>query len=223
MNGATLAIAGALSLACVTTPALAGAVPSRAEVEEALEYDLNTRCDGALESEDCSSHPSSVTVRQVRCSAESEETALCRYDRRIETIGSGPIRWRRAVTRFTHEAGGFWKLGFDFALKPEARDVEGALVTEAGRWCRNLIDACLDENGNSLFAEPDFRVSRLRCQPLVDQRSACSFDSTEIRGERVHPRRSCEGILATSQGTYGDQHWVLVHNPRRNASTLQCN
>lgn len=216
-------LAGALLLACAATPAAAGRVPSRAEVQEALDYDLNTMCGDALENEECVSHPSIVTVRHVSCSAEGEGTALCRYDRRIEHMGSSRSRWRRAVTRFTYHSRGFWAPAFDFDLTAEASDVEGALVWEANRWCRDLIDACLDDNGNPLYAEPEYRVSRLRCRPLVDQHLACSFNSIESFGDRVGRRRSCEGVLATSEAAYGGQFWIFVRDPKRNASTLKCN
>jgi hypothetical protein len=224
MNGSPSALAGALSLAALATPAMASPAPGRSEIRDALDHDLNTRCGGALESDNCTSHPSSVAVRHVSCAMEGEATALCRYERRIQTIGAGAARWRRAVTRFRRDDRAVWKAGLDFTLKPDASDVESALVWESGRPCRNLIDACIDDEGNSLFQEPEYSVSRLHCRPLADQRSDCSFKSVESNSGRRAPRRSCQGILISYEDGVGRQGWTFALDPKRHhAPILQCN
>jgi hypothetical protein len=216
--------ATALAIAAAPAPAL----PSRGAVWSALDRDLNTRCDGALESADCVSHPSAISVRRLGCDAEPNDRALCRYQRRITTISGRRARWEAAETRFLYHRGTMiWSIERDFPLTPARADVEGALQWESGRVCRNLIDHCLDENGNDIFATPEFAVSALQCRPAADRRATCSFTSVRRSGRNsAEPSERCTGTLLRHDDDDGETSWTFfVPDPRRrpNTALLGCN
>jgi hypothetical protein len=109
---------------------------------------------------------------------------------------------------------------------PSAGDVAGALTRETLRSCRDLIDACVDENGNSTVPVPEFTVSELKCRPVSRQRAACSFVS-ELRAENPY-RERCTATLQYRLGAYSDIIWefaALPSNGRRRLSPdpiLEC-
>jgi hypothetical protein len=222
-----LAISGPALLAIsAATPAAAQAVPSRAEVREALDHEINSLCGGGVESESCVSHPSAVSVRRVSCAADGA-TARCRYERSVRSIGGRP-GWRPAETRFAYDAARrAWTVDRDFALAPERSDVEGALHWQYGSFCRALIDACLDDEGNEIHPSPEFTVSALECRPAADRRATCSF--TSVRGfgpGNAQPGERCTGTLERRDHEGGDTTWTFsVPDPRRrpSAALLSCN
>ena len=100
--------------ACATSPAAAGPVPSRADVAAALEHELNTMCDGDIESENCTSHPSAVSVTELRCAPQSGGIARCRYSVRVRSIYAGNP-WRDEAARFRFDGNRqIWSLIGDF-------------------------------------------------------------------------------------------------------------
>ena len=124
--------ATALAIAAAPAPAL----PSRAQVREAVDHALNSLCGGGIESENCVSHPSTVRVRGVSCAAEGSAMARCRYQRRVRSFVGQP-RWRPAETRFAYDgARRVWSIERDFPLTPESTNVEGALHWQEGSVCR---------------------------------------------------------------------------------------
>lgn len=223
-----LAFSGpALLAACAATSAAAQTMPSRMEVREAVDHGLNSLCDGGVESEDCVSHPSAVSVRDVNCAADGAGMAKCRYERRIGAIGGRP-RWRRAETRFAYDgARRAWSVDRDFALTPERDGVERALYWQYGSICRSLIDACIDQDGNEIYPAPEFTVSALECRPAADRRATCSFTSVRSFGSRnAQPGERCTGTLVRRDHDSGETTWsFLVPDPMRrpNAALLSCN
>jgi hypothetical protein len=213
-----------LAIAAAPAPTL----PSRGAVWSALDRDLNGRCDGALESADCVSHPSAISVRRLGCDAEPNDRALCRYQRRINTVSGRRARWQAAETRFRYHRGTMiWSIERDFPQTPERADVEGALHWQAGSLCRTLIDACLDANGNDINPLPEFTVSALDCRPVVDRRAACSFTSVSHFGPgNARPSERCTGTLERRDGDDGETSWTFfVPDPRRRpySALLRCN
>jgi hypothetical protein len=63
------------------------------------------------------------------------------------------------------------------AALPSTDEVAGLLLWDLGRPCRDLIDACVDENGRSAFDRVQFKVSELKCRRLPQRQAACSFVS----------------------------------------------
>jgi hypothetical protein len=216
--------ATALAIAAAPAPAL----PSRGAVWGALDRDLDTRCGGGVESADCVSHPAGVSVRGLRCGAEVDGRALCRYQRRIATIGGARARWEAAETRFHYHRGTMiWSIERDFPLTPERRNVEGALHFDAGAICRMLIDDCLDDQGNEIIPLPEFTVAALECQPAAERRATCSFTSTRHFGpDNAGPSERCTGTLQRDDHEGGQSSWTfVVPNPRRQPhnALLSCN
>ncbi|HEV7658593.1 MAG TPA: hypothetical protein VGO55_01985 [Allosphingosinicella sp.] len=205
----------ATALAIATAPA--PALPGRGAVWSALDRDLNTRCGGGVESADCVSHPASVSVRGLRCGAEPDGRALCRYERRIATIGGRRARWEAAETRFRHHRGTMvWSIERDFPLTPERADVEGALHVRAGALCLILIDDCVDGQGNETIPVPEFTVSALECRPAADRRAVCSFTSTRHFGpDNAGPSERCTGTLQRGDQDGGESSWTFVVPNRR--------
>jgi len=202
--------------------------PSCGAVWSAVDRDLNTRCDGRIESADCVTHPSSVRVRRLACEPEAGDRARCRYQRRIATVGGRRGRWEAAETRFHYHRGTMiWSVDRDFPLTPDRADVKGALHWQAGSLCRTLIDACLDENGNDINPLPEFTVSALDCRPGAGRRATCSF--TSMRGfgpNRIEPSERCTGTLVRRDGDGGEASWTFfVPDPRRRpySALLRCN
>ena len=109
---------------------------------------------------------------------------------------------------------------------PSRADVEGALVWEDGRVCRNLIDACLDEDGNDLYATHEYTVSALECRPGADLRATCSFTSVRRFGpDSAEPGERCTGTLLRHDHDGGETSWsFFVPDPRRRpyAVLLSC-
>jgi hypothetical protein len=95
---------------------------------------------------------------------------------------------------------------------PSARDIAGALHWQSGRTCRDLIDACVDENGNALVQLPEYIVSKLRCRPLWRERATCSFVS-QIEGEKPS-RQYCTATLERRRLAYGDVIWEFASSRR---------
>lgn len=216
--------ATALAIAAAQAPA----VPGRGAVWSALDRDLNTRCDGGVESADCVSHPAGVSVRGLRCGAEGGDRALCRYERRIAAIGGRRARWEAAETRFRYQRGTMiWSIERDFPLTPESANVEGALHWQAGALCRMMIDDCLDGDGNEINPLPEFTVSGLECRPAADRRATCSFTSVRHFGPGdSRPGGRCTGTLQRRDDEGGESSWTfVVPDPRRQpwAALLSCN
>lgn len=215
----------ALAIAATQTPAL----PSRGAVWSALDRGFNTLCDGALESADCVSHPSAISVRRLGCDAEPNDRAVCRYQRRIAaTGGSRRPRWEAAETRFSYHRGTMiWSIEHDFPMTPGRRDVEGALHWQAGSLCRMLIDDCVDENGNEINPVPHFTVSALDCRPAAGRRATCSFTSARrFGGNDAGPGERCSGTLLRGDDDNGESSWTfVVPDPRRRpfSALLRCN
>jgi hypothetical protein len=216
----------ATALAIAAAPA--AALPSRSAAWSALDRDLNTRCGGGTESAGCVSHPAEVSVRGLRCDAEADGRALCRYQRRIAAIGDRRPRWESAETRFRYHRGTMiWSIERDFPLTPEQSDVEGALHWQAGSLCRTLIDACLDENGNEINPLPEFTVSALNCRPAAGRRATCSFTSARRFGRNsAEAGERCTGTFLRQDDDGGESSWTfVVPDPRRRpyAALLSCN
>jgi hypothetical protein len=100
---------------------------------------------------------------------------------------------------------------------PTAEQVGGALYWNAGKPCRDLIDACLDEHGNELVSLPEFSVSELKCKSQTPGRTTCSFQSAEHYGAGVVRKERCTGTFvrdATGSGwalaTSGRPRWTPV-------------
>jgi hypothetical protein len=74
---------------------------------------------------------------------------------------------------------------------PARANVEWALEWENMRWCRDLIDACLDENGNSTVPEQRWEVSHLRCRPAAPAKATCSFRSLRTTAFPTEPAKRC--------------------------------
>jgi hypothetical protein len=109
-----LSIAVIATAACATSPTTAGPVPTRADVAAALEHVLNTRCDGDIESDGCVSHPSAVSVTELRCSPEGGGIARCRYSMRVRSV-SYASRWQDEAARFRFDSGRqIWSLIGEF-------------------------------------------------------------------------------------------------------------
>ena len=218
----------AATVFAIAAAAAATTLPSRGAVWNALDRELNTRCDGAIESADCVSHPSGVSVRRLGCDAEPNDRALCRYQRRIATISGRRARWQAAETRFLYRRGTMiWSIERDFPLTPERAHVEGALHWQAGSLCRLLIDDCLDEEGNEINPLPEFAVSALECRPAADRRATCSFTSARHFGpDNTQPRERCTGTLQRRDHDDGETSWTFfVPDPRRRpySALLSCN
>lgn len=215
--------ATALAIAAAPAPAL----PGRGAVWSALDRDLNTRCGGGPESGDCVSHPAGVSVRRLRCGAEAEGRALCRYQRRIATIGGRRARWESAETRFRYHRGTMiWSIERDFPLAPERASVEGALHHQAGALCRLLIDDCVDGEGNETSPLPQFTVSALECRPAAARRATCSFTAARHYGPgNVRPSERCTGTLHRYDDDDGQSSWTFVVPDPRHPLTalLACN
>lgn len=79
-------------------------LPRVADVRDAVESELNSLCGGQLETESCTSHPSSARVRGLSCARVSNETARCRYRRHIASALGGNSSWRAADTTFRFDA-----------------------------------------------------------------------------------------------------------------------
>ena len=204
-------------VACATTAA-ARVTPTRSQVVAALDYELNSMCGGALESENCISHPSRAAVRALRCSPGERWSARCRYELRVTGITS-QTRWRRAEGWFRDLGREGWILDRQTELEPDEEDVEEALRQEGNRFCVSLIDACLDEEGNALYQEIEVEVSDLRCSPRGERRVACTFSAARDNG----PQETCFGTLAAVDDA-AERDWSFMINPRRElASAVRCN
>jgi hypothetical protein len=103
---------------------------------------------------------------------------------------------------------------------PTSEQVEAMLYYNAGQVCRDLIDACLDEEGNSLIAFPDFHVSQLACDAAVAGRKRCVFQSEQRYGERIARRERCTAWFVPDVPGTG---WALeaTRRPTRRTS-LDC-
>jgi len=218
----------AATVFAIAAAAPATTLPSRGAVWSALDRDLNTRCDGAVESADCVSHPSAISVRRLGCDAEPDGRALCRYQRRIATVSGARARWQAAETRFRYHRGAMiWSIERDFPLTPERADVEGALHWQAGSLCRSLIDACLDEDGNEISPLPEFAVTALDCRSAAARRATCSFASVRNFGPgESRPSERCTGTLERRDHEGGETNWTFVTpDPwrRPTAALLSCN
>lgn len=214
--------AAALAIAAAPAPAL----PSRAQVREAMDHAINSGCGSGIESENCVSHPSAVSVRRVSCVAEAPSMARCRYQRRVHPF-FGQARWEPAETRFAYDgARQAWFFEREFPLAPERANVEGALHWQAGALCRMLIDDCLDGDGNEINPLPQFTVSALECRPAGNRRATCSFTSVRHFGPRdALPGERCTGTLERRDHDRGETSWnFVVPDPWRRpyAALLRC-
>jgi len=96
-------------------------------------------------------------------------------------------------------------------------DVERSLQWESGRTCRDLIDACLDEQGNDLYPTPEFSVSELQCRRLAEDRARCTFLSAMRYGPEVVRRSRCTATFLLWR-----ESWTLERDWRRRHTALDC-
>ena len=111
---------------------------------------------------------------------------------------------------------------------PSPEDVAGVLHWESGRLCRDLIDACLDENGDSMVQLPEYEVSNLKCRRMPEERATCSFASARKDGDRITARESCKATFTELRDAYGNRGWQFARHklerPRlSSAPILTCN
>ena len=111
---------------------------------------------------------------------------------------------------------------------PSPEDVAGSLHWESGRFCRDMIDACLDEEGNSLFDLPEYEVSKLKCRRMPEKRADCSFTSVRKSGNQITARESCEATFSEFRDAYGNRAWQFARNKREryrlsSSPILTCN
>jgi hypothetical protein len=111
---------------------------------------------------------------------------------------------------------------------PSPEDVAGGLHWESGRFCRDMIDACLDENGNGLFDLPEYEVSNLKCRRMPEERADCSFISVRKSGNQIAARESCEATFSEFRDVYGKRGWHFARHKRErpslsSAPILTCN
>jgi hypothetical protein len=194
-------------------------VPNTGAVWSALDRYFIARCGGRRADADCVRGLGSINVRDLDCTAEADDRALCRYERRLVTIGGRRLR-ETAETRFRYRRDVMiWSIERDFPPTPGHDDIAGAMVDEANRPCLTLIDHCIDEDGNPLHAEPRIAVSDARCRPAGVRRARCSF-----RAIRDGRRSRCSGTLAAGDDGEGGRTWNFLMNPRReSAPAVRCN
>jgi hypothetical protein len=99
------------------------------------------------------------------------------------------------------------------APMPSPEYVAGLLEYESMRWCRDLIDYCLDENGNANVAIPSFEVSGLKCRPMPESRAACSFASVRKSGDQITARERCTATFIGFRDQFGKPGWHFARRP----------
>jgi hypothetical protein len=89
-------------------------VPTTEDVRSAIEDTLNAICGGSLESENCTTHPSSAEVRALSCKSIPVNKARCSYRERITHIHGAKPSWRSALNTFHFDArAGVWLIASD--------------------------------------------------------------------------------------------------------------
>ena len=109
---------------------------------------------------------------------------------------------------------------------PSAEQVAGWLVWEDGRLCRDLIDACLDENGNGPYDSRQYSVSNLKCRARPQGRAECSFTSL-VDGQTAPPQH-CTATFKRRRLDNGELDWEFAYRPLErarlsSAPILKCN
>ena len=95
---------------------------------------------------------------------------------------------------------------------PSPEAVAGWLRWEDGRICRDMIDACLDGNGDALFELPVYKVSNLNCRRMPQERAACSFTSEEYG--RTASTKHCTAMFKQRRLDNGNPDWEFDYRPR---------
>ena len=96
---------------------------------------------------------------------------------------------------------------------PSPEDVAGLLEHESMRWCRDLIDYCVDENGNANVAIPSFEVSGLKCRAMPEARAECAFASVRKSGDQITARERCTATFSEFRDHYGTRGWQFARRP----------
>ena len=94
-----------------------------------------------------------------------------------------------------------------------AEEVAGWLHWESGRMCRDLIDACLDGDGNEIVPLPEYEVSNLKCRPMPEETLDCSFTAVMTNAQTPSPSH-CTATFRQVRGTTGEVRWMFALHPR---------
>lgn len=93
--------------------------------------------------------------------------------------------------------------------------VAGLLEHESMRWCRDLIDYCLDEKGNENVGISSFEVSELKCRPMPKGGATCSFNSVRKSGAHITAREHCTATFNEFRDHYGASGWQFARQPSK--------
>ena len=118
--------------------------------------------------------------------------------------------------------------GVGRAPLPSPEYMAGLLEEESTRWCRDLIDYCVDENGNATVSTASFTVSALKCRRVPEAKAACSFVSARNNRGQPASREHCTATLSEHRDPYGAVGWQFARRPWHRESlspnpVLACN
>ena len=117
----------------------------------------------------------------------------------------------------------------DPTARPEPADVEGLLHWQSGSYCRSLIDACLDSEGNEINPLPEFKVSELQCRLAANRSSVCSFKAVKTFGPGdTRPAERCTATFRRDRNAFPQLTWDFAYHPQerrsfRRSPILTCN